>query len=124
MKLHSETRLGINFVTALDGALVQVNETQHPAPLIVMAQGLINTWQPASFDVLAAEHFIALAELGVEIVLLGTGSTQRFPHPRLTRALIDKRVGLEVMDTGAACRTYNILVSEGRSVAAALLPAA
>ncbi len=116
--------MGINFVTALDGALVQVNETQHPAPLIVMAQRLIDTWQPASFDALAAEHFTALAELGVEIVLLGTGSSQRFPHPRLTRALIDKRIGLEVMDTGAACRTYNILVSEGRNVAAALLPAA
>ena len=124
MKLHSETRQGINFVTALDGALVQVNDTRHPAPLIVMAQQLINTWRPASFDALAAEHFTALAQLGVEIVLLGTGSSQRFPHPGLTRALIDKRVGLEVMDTGAACRTYNILVGEGRSVAAALLPAA
>ena len=87
MKLHSETRLGINFVTALDGALVQVNETQHPAPLIVMAQRLINTWQPASFDVLAAEHFIALAELGVEIVLLGTGSTQ--PLSILQLVLVD-----------------------------------
>lgn len=124
LKLHSETRAGINFITACDGAVVQINEARHAAPLIVMAQQLIGTWPPASFDALAAEHFTALAELGVEIVLLGTGLRQRFPHPRLTRALIDQRIGLEVMDTRAACRTYNILVSEGRSVAAALLPAA
>ena len=124
LKLHSETRTGINFITACDGAVVQVNETRHAAPLIVLAQQLIDTWQPASFDALTPEHFLTLAELGAEIVLLGTGLRQRFPHPRLTRALIDQRIGLEVMDTGAACRTYNILVSEGRSVAAALLPAA
>ena len=123
LKLHSETRSGINFITACDGAFVQVNETRHATPLIVLAQQLIATWQPASFDALAAEHFTALAELGVEIILLGTGAKQRFPHPRLSRTLMEKRIGLEVMDTGAACRTYNILVSEGRSVAAALLPA-
>ena len=123
MKLHSETRSGINFITACDGAFVLVNETRHATPLIVLAQQLIATWQPTSFDALAAEHFTALAELGVEIVLLGTGAKQRFPHPRLSRTLMEKRIGLEVMDTGAACRTYNILVSEGRSVAAALLPA-
>ena len=123
LKLHSETRSGINFITACGGAFVQVNETRHATPLIVLAQQLITTWQPVSFDALAAEHFTALAELGVEIVLFGTGAKQRFPHPRLTRALMENRIGLEVMDTGAACRTYNILVSEGRSVAAALLPA-
>ena len=123
MKLHAETRPGINFITACDGALVQINEARHAAPLIVLPQGLIHTWQPLSFDALTAEHFDILAALGVEIMLFGTGARQRFAHPRLTRALIDKRIGLEMMDTGAACRTYNILVSEGRSVAAALLPA-
>ena len=123
MKLHSDTRSGLNFITACDGSYVQVNETRHAAPLIVLPQQVLDTWQPASFDALTAEHFSALAELGVEIILFGTGATQRFPHPRLTRALMEKRIGLEVMDTGAACRTYNILVSEGRSVAAALLPA-
>ena len=123
LKLHSETRTGINFITACDGAFVQVNETRHGTPLIVLAQQLIDTWQPASFDTLAPEHFTALAELGVEIILLGTGAKQRFPDPRLARRLMEKRIGLEVMDTAAACRTYNILVSEGRSVAAALLPA-
>ena len=124
MKLHSETRTGLNFITACDGAVVQVNETRHAAPLIVLGHQLIDSWQPASFEAMTDEHFAALADLGAEIVLLGTGPKQRFPHPRLTRPLIEKRIGLEVMDTAAACRTYNILVSEGRSVAAALLPAA
>lgn len=123
MKLHPETRSGLNFITACDGPHVQVNETRHAAPLIVLPQQLIAAWAPASFDELTAEHFTKLSELGMEIILLGTGAKQRFPHPRLTRALMEKRIGLEVMDTGAACRTYNILVSEGRSVAAALLPA-
>jgi uncharacterized protein len=64
--------------------------------------------------------FEQLRELRSEVVLLGTGTRQRFPSPRLTRALMDARIGLEVMDTHAACRTYNILVGEGRRVAAAL----
>lgn len=123
MKLHSESRSGLNFITASDGAIIQVNEDRHPAPLIVTARELISSWPPRTFDELAAEHFAVLADLGVEIILLGTGATQRFPHPRLTRALMERRIGIEVMDTGAACRTYNILVGEGRSVAAALLPA-
>jgi len=123
LKLHPENRTGINFITASDGPTIQVNEDRHAAPLIVMAHQLVNSWPPQHFDELAAEHFTMLAQLGVEIILLGTGAKQRFPHPRLTRALMEQRIGIEVMDTGAACRTYNILVGEGRSVAAALLPA-
>jgi len=68
-----------------------------------------------------AEHFAELATLGVEIVLLGTGARQRFPHARLTAPLGAAHVGLEVMDSKAACRTYNILVAEERRVALALL---
>jgi len=56
-----------------------------------------------------------------DIVVLGTGASLRFPHPRLTRALLEQRIGLEVMDTAAACRTFNILAAEGRRVAAALM---
>ena len=74
-----------------------------------------------NFDALSAEDFKPLAALGVEIVLLGTGRRQRFPHPRLTASLAQAKVGLEVMDTKAACRTYNILVAEARKVALALL---
>ena len=75
----------------------------------------------ASFDVLREEDFHPVLDLNLEILLLGTGARQRFPHPRLTRALAAKRIGVEVMDLQAACRTYNILVAEERKVAAALL---
>ena len=78
-------------------------------------------WEAASFEALSEEHFAGLAALAPEIVLLGTGPRLRFPHPRLTRPLTGARIGLEVMDLNAACRTYNILVSEDRRVAAALL---
>ena len=78
-------------------------------------------WAPARFDALALEHFALLAALEVEVVLLGTGARQRFPAPGLTEPLRAARVGLEVMDVAAACRTYNILLAEERRVAAALL---
>lgn len=74
-----------------------------------------------SFEALEERHFALLASLETEIILLGTGATLRFPHPSLTHPLIDARIGLEVMDTGSVCRTYNILASEGRKVVAAIL---
>jgi len=77
----------------------------------------------AGFDALTERDFEALLASSPEIVLLGTGAMQRFPPPRITAPLLRARVGFEVMDTRAACRTYNILVGEGRNVAAALIVA-
>lgn len=74
-----------------------------------------------SFETIEERHFAQLTSLGAEIILLGTGPKLRFPHPSLTRPLIDSRIGLEVMDTGSACRTYNILAGEGRKVVAVIL---
>jgi uncharacterized protein len=121
LKLHLERNNTLNFITAFDASQVQVNETSYAAPLIVLPQQLIEDWRPRVFADLTEADFVRLAGLGMEIILLGTGAKQSFPHPRLTRALMEKRIGLEVMDTAAACRTYNILAGEGRSVAAALL---
>ena len=78
-------------------------------------------WGVASFETLVASDFEALVGLDPELVVLGTGTTLRFPRPQLTRCLMQASIGLEVMDTGAACRTYNILLSEGRRVVAAIL---
>ncbi len=122
LKLHLERPLSTNYITACEEAAVQVNEVAYSTPLIVLADRVVSPWRPQRFTDLEEADFTELAGLGVEIILLGTGATQQFPHPRLTRALINKRIGLEIMNTGAACRTYNILVAEGRSVAAALLP--
>ncbi len=91
------------------------------ASLIVLPDRVITDWPPSGFEALSQAHFEVILEFKPEIVLLGTGATLRFPHPSLTQALIRMQVGLEVMDTAAACRTYNILVTEGRKVAAALI---
>lgn len=120
MKFERETRAGVNIVTGYGEGYVQINGERHASSLIVAPDRVI-AWEAASFDALREEHFAALAALGPEIVLLGTGPRLRFPHPRLTQSLAAARIGLEVMDLNAACRTYNILVSEDRRVAAALL---
>ena len=120
MKLHVSAAGAANTVTAYGDDYVTVNGEQRKSSVIVTARG-VEAWPPERFDALSAEDFKRLAALGVEIVLLGTGPRQRFPHPRLTAPLIQAHVGLEVMDTKAACRTYNILVAEARRVALALV---
>jgi len=101
-----------------------VNGARHDggdaAGLIVTPERLLR-WNVAGFDALEEADFQVILELNLEILLLGTGPRQRFPHPRLTRALSAKRIGVEAMDLHAACRTYNILMAEERRVAAALL---
>ena len=97
-----------------------VNGERRSANLVVLPDR-VEQWAARSFDQLTAEDFAFLKELKAEIVLLGTGSRQRFPHPRLSAELAQAGIGLEVMDLQAACRTYNILVAEERKVAAALL---
>lgn len=98
-----------------------VNRQRFERSLIVLPDKLIDDWAPHSLEELTEAHFGFLADLGAEIVLLGTGAVLRFPHPRLTVPLATRRIGFEVMDTYAAARTYNILMGEGRRVAAALL---
>lgn len=121
MKFHLADAAGLNQITAYGSDYVRVNDTVYRESLVVLPERLITDWPPSRFDGLEAAHFEMLAALDQEIVLLGTGERLEFPHPRLTAALARARVGLEVMDNGAACRTYNVLVAEGRKVAAALL---
>jgi len=121
LKLHAD-RLGhLNTVTAYGTGFVEVNKVRHSGSLIVTPALPVTPWSASSFEALCADDLAALLALEPEVVLLGTGARQRFPHPRLTRALTDARIGVEVMDTPAACRTYNILMAEGRRVVAALL---
>ena len=104
-----------------DGYVTFSNGQTCRQSLIVTAGQLVDNWPPQQFDQLAAEHFQAIRELDPELVIFGTGAKQQFPHPRLTRPLIEAGIGVEVMDTAAACRTYNIVVAEDRRVAAGLL---
>ncbi|MGH8751830.1 MAG: Mth938-like domain-containing protein [Burkholderiales bacterium] len=121
MKLHLATASAENRFTGYGPGYVLVNNVRHEKSLVVLPQRLLE-WDAATFAALAQRHFEFLADLKPEIVLLGTGNTLHFPHPALSKALMQERIGLEVMDTCAACRTYNILAEEGRKVLAALLP--
>jgi uncharacterized protein len=121
LKLHPAADTARNTFTAYGPGFVTVNGTRYARSLVVLPQRIVTDWAATTFDALEAAHFAALAALGADIVLLGTGDAIRFPRPETTRSLIDARIGLEVMDVQAACRTYNILMAEERKVAAALL---
>ena len=120
MKLHASLPGAANTITAYGDDYVMVNGERHRGNVIVTGERVL-AWKAADFGSLKEEDFAELLALSVDIVLLGTGPRQRFPHPRLTAPLAQARVGLEVMDLKAACRTYNILVAEERKVALALL---
>lgn len=121
MKLHVANTAGLNLFTAYGDDYVAVNNEKHQGNLIVLPDRLIHAWTTATLETLTAEDMTRLLELGVEIMLLGTGKRLRFPAGPLMRPFAPAGIGLEVMDLQAACRTYNILAAEGRQVAAALL---
>lgn len=98
-----------------------VNNERYEHSIVVVAETVHDDWRVVSFDELSEAHFDYLLPLKPDVLLLGTGARQRFPHPKLYRSLTDAGIGVECMDTAAACRTYNILVTEDRKVAAAIL---
>jgi uncharacterized protein len=121
MKISLETGSASNIIRSYDAGCVAINEEVVTRSVVVMPEQLIRDWPPQSFEELRREHFDRLSQLHPEIVLVGTGERLRFPEPRVTAPLRERGIGVEVMDTAAACRTYNVLMAEGRVVAAALL---
>jgi len=121
LKLHLAGASGRHQFTGYGPGYVVVDGTRYERSLVVLPTHIVTDWPATTFEALEAGHLDALAALDAEVVLLGTGARLRFPRPELTRALVAARVGLEVMDVPAACRTYNILSAEERRVAAALL---
>ena len=119
MKLQLEQAAGRCVFTGYGNGYVAVNDVRHGYPVVVMADTL-KAWEVATFESLAVGHFAGLLALSPEIVLLGTGALLRFPAPALTQPLTAAWVGVEVMDTRAACRTFNVLSAEGRRVLAAV----
>lgn len=121
MKLQPERTVGLNIFTAYGEGYVSVNAVRHTSNLIVLADRLVTEWTQASFETLSASDFAQLVTLDAEVILLATGDRLRFPPTELLQPLIQAQKGIEVMDIKAVCRTYNVLVSENRKVAAALL---
>ena len=120
MKLHRSSPTPAQTITAYGDDYVKVNGERVGASAVVTPEKTVE-WENRTFEALSRDDFAFLATLDLEIVLLGTGPRQRFPHPRLTAPLAQAGIGLEVMDLKAACRTYNILVAEERKVGLALL---
>ncbi len=103
-----------------DGRL-KVNQTDYDASLIIFPDTLITDWPVNNLDDMSISHFDEIISRNPDIVLLGTGVKQRFPSVEFRRNLVQAGLNLEIMDSAAACRTYNLLVSEGRDVAAAVI---
>ncbi len=121
MKLQADRIEGQNAISRHGPGGVIVNGAEHRSSVVVPWSGAVHAWNADAFESLSEAHFAALAALSPELVIFGSGSRIRFVRPALLKPLIERRVGVETMDTAAACRTYNVLLAEGRSVVAALL---
>ena len=121
MKLQADRPEGVNVIHAYTRHSVSVNGQEYDHSILVPATGDMIAWPVQSLDALSDAHFLQIAQLQPELVIFGSGAKLRFPNPKLLQSLMAARIGFETMDTAAACRTYNILVGEGRKVMAALL---
>ena len=121
MKLQSDPHSGANTITGYGDGYVEINQTPYAHAVLLSSDGDISEWPVKSFEGLEASNFSQMIDLKPELILIGTGKRQRFPKPELLKALITAKIGFEIMDSQAACRTYNILVGEGRQVLLALI---
>ena len=121
MKLHASTTKQYQTVTGYDDAGVEINAERFQFSLIVMPEAAPRPWNVPNFEALTPAHFEQIEEDKPDVVILGTGERQRFVHPRLIASLSERHIGVESMDSKAACRTYNVLMGEGRKVTLALI---
>ena len=121
MKLQSDPHSGANTITGYGDGYVEINKTPYSHAVVLSSDGAISEWPVQNFEALEARNFSQLIDLKPELILIGTGSRQCFPRPELLKDLISAKIGFEIMDSQAACRTYNILVGEGRQVLLALI---
>ena len=121
MKFQPDLISGANVISGYTPDSVTINQLRWQRSLVLPSQGDVIDWPVARFEDLRPEHFEALAIGAPELVIFGSGPRLRFVAPECLRPLLERRIGVETMDTAAACRTYNILVAEGRRVVAGLL---
>lgn len=121
MKFNLDQPSTAHVVRAYGPGVLRIGERSYDASLIVTATALIERWRPRRMEDLALDDLEPVLVLQPEVLLIGSGQRQKFPDRAILTSLYRARVGFEIMDTGAACRTYNVLVAEGRNVAAALI---
>jgi uncharacterized protein len=121
MKFSLDQPSAAHVVRAYGPGMLRIGERSYDTSLIVTATTLIERWRPRRIEDLEPGDLEPVFALGPEVLLLGSGLSQKFPGRGILAALYESRVGFEIMDTGAACRTYNVLVAEGRRAAAALI---
>jgi uncharacterized protein len=121
MKLTDEKIGGINLIRSYGTDEVRIGETVIRGSCLVAANQIVGNWRPQTVADLTLEDLQPVIAMKPEVVVIGSGPRQEFPAPEVLGAVLSRGIGCEVMDTGAACRTYNILASEGRTVVAALL---
>ncbi|AKJ94892.1 MULTISPECIES: Mth938-like domain-containing protein [Thioalkalivibrio] len=108
-------------VTGYESGRVGINQIAHSRSLIVRPHELRTDWPVDSVEQLGVDHLQAILDAPPEVLLIGTGTVQQFPDRAVWRHLRSQGLGVEIMDTAAACRTYNLIMAEGRDVAAALI---
>ena len=121
MKLHSDPQSSQNTITGYGIGFIEVNKTPYSQALIVQPDGEVMVWPVEESLDLTEDHFSLISGLQPELVIIGTGKKQVFLNPKILQPLIKAKIGFEMMDSQAACRTYNILMGEGRKVLAAII---
>ncbi|MGD2052477.1 MAG: Mth938-like domain-containing protein [Gammaproteobacteria bacterium] len=109
------------YVSGYDTGVILVNGAPKTASFVISREKLIEDWAPTRIDELRTRHLEPLQAMQPELVLIGTGETLRFPSVEHYACLIEQNIGVEIMDSAAACRTYNILLGEGRNVVAGII---
>lgn len=121
MQLSQETSTALYQIQRYESGHITINNHVYSDSLLLMPNQLLAPWGPPSMALLTPEHFEALLKYEPELVILGTGKKLLFPPSDLFQMLTKAQIGVEIMDTSAACRTYTLLASEGRHVLAILL---
>lgn len=121
MKLQPDRQPTLNTVSAYGSNYIEINACRYESSLLLMPEGPVEAWSCRGFADLTLEDFEKIAQKQPALVILGSGKKIQFPRPELIAPLIRAKIGIETMDLQAACRTYNVLMAEGRNVLAALI---
>jgi uncharacterized protein len=121
MKFQPDHLDGVNAISKLEPGRIWVHAIAFESSVLVPWRGEVQAWAVDSAGALQPAHFEAIVGLQPELVIFGSGDKHRFVSPALYRSLIERRIGVETMDTAAACRTFNVLVNEGRKVVGAFV---